>query len=306
MRISLNSLAAFLLLTTLALSACESRPAMADDPAKTKPAEKTDSAKKEKPAAPVSIFKDKNLEAAVRAEVYAKRNSKDPILASDVANISRVVGKGKKIADLSGLEHCKALMLIDLENNEIQNLAPIAELKRLQSVTLAGNKIRDIKPLQGLVAMQLLDLSKNQIEDLAPIGKMSNLRTLYVAENRLKSIKPLQSLTKVWSLDLAQNQISDLSPIGKFGWLTTLDITGNEVESLESLTELRELDMLMISRNKVKDLSPLVKMCRKDAEGDRRFSPYLEVYLGENPIDEKAKAQQTKKLQSFGVDVHDH
>ncbi|TWU51321.1 leucine-rich repeat domain-containing protein [Rubripirellula reticaptiva] len=299
MRISLNSLAAFLLLTSLAMFVCESPPAKADDPAKADPA------KKEKSAAPVSIFKDKNLEAAVRAEVYAKRNSSDPIVASDVANISRVVGKGKEIADLSGLEHCKALMLIDFENNQIKDLTPIAELKRLQSVTLAGNKIRDIKPLQGLVAMQLLDLSKNQIDDLAPIKEMSNLRTLYVANNQLKSIESLSSLTKVWSLDLSQNQISNLSPIRKFGWLTTLDITGNEVESLESLTELHELDILMMSRNKVKDLSPLVKMCRKDAEGDRRFAPYLDVYLGENPIDEKAKTQQVNKLQSFGVDVYD-
>jgi hypothetical protein len=46
-------------------------------------------------------------------------------------------------------------------------------------------------------------------------------------------------------------------------------------------------------------------MCRKDAEGDRRFAPYMDVYLGENPIDEKKKAEQTKALESFGVDVYD-
>jgi len=48
-----------------------------------------------------------------------------------------------------------------------------------------------------------------------------------------------------------------------------------------------------------------VEMCKQDAEGDRRFAPYMEVYLGDNPIDEKKLAEQTKTLQSFGVDVYD-
>ena len=84
-----------------------------------------------------------------------------------------------------------------------------------------------------------------------------------------------------------------------------LDITGNQVQSLEPITTLGELDMLMMSRNKVSDLTPLVQMCQKDAEGERRFAPYLQVWLGENPIDEKAKVEHSKKLESFGVDVYD-
>ena len=60
-----------------------------------------------------------------------------------------------------------------------------------------------------------------------------------------------------------------------------------------------------MSKNKVKDLGPLVEMCRKDAEGDRRFAPYMEIYLGENPIGDKEKAEHTKLLESFGVDVYD-
>ncbi|WP_246114820.1 leucine-rich repeat domain-containing protein [Rubripirellula tenax] len=279
-----------------------------DKPAVVKPAEGTPEAKSEaKPESPpeVSIFADKNLEEAVRAEVFAKRNSQAPIAASDVANISRVIGKGKQIKNLSGLEHCKSLMMLDLEDNQISDLTPIAGLLRLQSVTLAGNKIKALKPLEKLVSMQLLDLSGNQVDDLTALEAMSNLRTLYVADNQVSKLDPLSSLTKVWSLDVSNNRINDLSPLAKFGWLTSLDISGNEVESLQPLSTLNELDMLMMSRNRVKDLGPLVDMCKKDFERDRRFSPYLEVYLGENPIDEKAKAKHVTELESFGVDVFD-
>ena len=56
------------------------------------------------------IIPDKNLEAVVRREVFDKRYNTEPITADDVKNISQVVGKGKGIKSLEGLQHCKALM----------------------------------------------------------------------------------------------------------------------------------------------------------------------------------------------------
>ena len=133
---------------------------------------------------------------------------------------------------------------------------------------------------------------------------MYKRQTLYVAENQLQNIAPIADLSKIWSLDVSGNQLKDLSAVKKLGWLTSLDIVGNEIDSLEPLSELRDLDMLIMSKNKVADLQPLVDMCRKDAEDDRRFAPYLEVYLGGNPLEKKKLASQTKELKSFGVDVH--
>src|SRR4051812_3937421 len=78
------------------------------------------------------LFPDKNLEAAVRQQVFEKRNKPDPLVEADVVNISTVVGKGKKITSLAGLEKCKSLALLDLENNEIVDLEPIKELKLVQ------------------------------------------------------------------------------------------------------------------------------------------------------------------------------
>ena len=262
-------------------------------------------AKKEPPPKPVAIFSDKALEAAVRKEVYAKRNNDEPITKADVANISRVIGVGKGIKNLDGLQHCTAIMQIDLGENEIVDLKPLAGLKRVQYLALGKNKISDLSPLKGLKAMQLLDLSGNSIKDISALKQMDNLRTLYLAQNQLKDLAPIAALTKIWSLDVSGNQITDAGPVGKLRWLTTLDLTGNQLNSLAPLAMLPELDMLLISGNKIADLGPLVEMCKKDAEGDRRFAPYLEVYLGGNPLDEKKKATQTEMLKSFGVEVFD-
>src|SRR5215510_15321515 len=95
---------------SIAFAACCCLPVMADD-----------------------LFPDKNLEEAVRQEVFEKRGKKEPLVEADVLNISQVRGKGKKIANLPGLEKCKSLALIELDNNEISDLAPLKDLKQLQS-----------------------------------------------------------------------------------------------------------------------------------------------------------------------------
>jgi hypothetical protein len=79
----------------------------------------------EKPAA--SIFPDKNLEAVVRQYVFEKRNNEEPLTEKDVENISTITGKDKGVKDLTGLEKCRSLALLDLEGNEIEDLAPIKD-----------------------------------------------------------------------------------------------------------------------------------------------------------------------------------
>ena len=80
-------------------------------------------------AADDSIFPDKNLEAVVRTYVFEKRNNEEPITDKDVENISTIKGTGKGIKDLTGLEKCVSLALLNLENNEIEDIQAIKGLE---------------------------------------------------------------------------------------------------------------------------------------------------------------------------------
>ena len=62
-------------------------------------------------------------------------------------NVFVLEAKGKKIANLSGLEKCKNLASLRLTKNQITNLKPLAGLSNLQSLDLAGNQIKDLSPL---------------------------------------------------------------------------------------------------------------------------------------------------------------
>jgi hypothetical protein len=59
----------------------------------------------------------------------------------------------------------------------------------------------------------------------------------------------------------------------------------------------------MLENNQIRDLAPLVDAARKDAEGSKRFAPFLRLYLKGNPLADEAKQKQVEALKSYGVRV---
>lgn len=249
------------------------------------------------------LFPDKALEAAVRAEVFAKRYNQEPLTIDDVKTISQVVGKGKGITNLEGLQHCAALMLIDLENNQIADLTPIKDLKLVQSLTLASNKIESIAPLENFTKLQYLDVSRNAIKDIAPLTKMENMRSLYLSQNSIESLAPIAGLKKVWTLYVAANPIADFAPVGQLKWLSSFDAKGCNISDLSFLKPLTELSYVMLAENKISDLGVLVEMAQADAAGAKRFAPFWRLYLYGNPFSDAATQQQIPALKAAGSKV---
>jgi internalin A len=247
------------------------------------------------------LFPDKALEAAVRREVFEKRYNAEPITVDDVKNISQVVGKGKGIKSLEGLQHCKALMKLDLENNEIADLNPIRELKLLQSIDLANNKIQTLEPLTGLVAVQYLHIANNGIEDIAPLTGMVKLQSLYASGNKFKKLEPILPLKKLWTLDVAGSPIEDLNTIAELKGLQTVNLKGCNAKSLEFTKSLRELRLLILNENPNVDLTALADACEADAQSERRFAPFLRLYLDDAILKDESKSAVVGRLRTVGV-----
>lgn len=254
-----------------------------------------------KPGTADDLFPDKGLEAAVRYEVFAKRYNQEPITADDVKNISKVEGKGKGIKSLKGLEHCVAVQLIDLENNEISDLAPLAGLKLLQSINVANNDITSIEPLKDLERVQYLQLTGNAVSDLKPLGKMKNMMSLYLSENKIEDIAVVAELPKVWSLYLAGNPLKNFEPISRCRRVDTLDLSKCGVQDLAFLKPMTELKRLMLENNKIEDLAVLVEMAKGDKE--QRFAPFWNIHLKGNSLSDAAKGQ-LEELKQLGARLH--
>ncbi len=249
------------------------------------------------------LFPDKNLESVVRREVFDKRYNTEPLNEADVKNISQVVGKGKGIKSLEGLQHCKALMKIDLEKNEIVDLSPIKELKLLQSIDLSSNKIETLEPISQLIQSQYLQLSKNAIVDLGPLRDMSNLRSIYIADNKIKSLEPVSGLKKVWTLDVSGNPIEDATPIANLKGLQSLSLKGCGIKSIEFVRSLTP-NFMRLEGNPIADFGPLVEACEADSKTEHRFAQFLRLYLDDAMLKEMSKTASLEKLKAAGVKIN--
>lgn len=253
------------------------------------------------------IFPDKNLEEAVRQYVFEKRHTEEPIVAEDVATISTISARDKGIRDLTGLEHCKRLMLLELPGNEVSDLSPIAGLDLLQSLTLTGNRVEDLTPLKDLKRLQYVELSGNSVSDISALAGLEAMNSAYLSGNQISDLTPTKGLSKLWTLDVADNEVTDIAPVSGLTRLSTLNLDGNAVSDLSPLSDLTSLQRLSLRDNKVTDIGPLVEMAEKDIAGDSRFARYWTVSLQGNPLSDESAGKHVEALRkySFRIETED-
>ncbi len=272
--------------------------------AAAKPAADDKKAMAAKPAAPPapipSPFKDKNLETAVRGALHQPTGD---LTDSNLLNVYILEASDKKIANLAGLEKCKNLALLKASKNQISDLRPLRELTNLQSLDLADNKISDIAPLAGLTKLQLLELSNNQVAKIDALAGLAAMNSLYMGGNQIVDLGPVAKLNKLWTLNVPKNRIANIAPISSLTRLSTVDLSDNAIADLSPLSKFKEVNLLMLERNKISDLTPLIDLLKLDAQGDKRIGPFLNLYLGGNPLSDTAKGSQTQALKSFGTRI---
>jgi len=254
-------------------------------------------------ASAASPFPDKNLELAVRALIFEKRDPNTELTDEDLKKVFILEAKGKGIKDLAGLEKCTNLQLVNFSKNEITDVAALKGLNNLQSIDLSHNQIADLSPLAALPGVQYLEISGNQVADLSPLAEYARLSALYAARNRVKDLTPVAKLKKLSSLDLAGNEIADLGPVGEISGLSLLKVSDNPVEDLAPAMKHPDLKLLIAERTKVADLSAIVQAAEADAAGPQRFAPFLRLYLAGAPLSESARTQQIPALKKAGVRI---
>jgi hypothetical protein len=246
---------------------------------------------------------DKNLEAVVRSVIFDKKDNTNEITDDDLKKVFILEGKGKGIKDLTGLEKCTNLLQLNVAKNEISDVSALKEIKNLQSLDLSQNKIADVAPLGNVVALQFLELSDNQIESVQPLSTLTKLSALYIAGNKIADVAPLSKLERLSSLDLARNKITDIKPLTNVGVLSLLKLSGNEISDITPLSRPLSVRLLILENNKLTDLAPFVAAVKADADGDKRFAPFLRLYLNGNPLSDAAKTSQFEALKAAGVKI---
>ena len=210
-------------------------------------------------------------DAALRQALQSALGADVPLTKSNVAQIQQLNLTYDGITDLTGLEYATNLSIIDLTGNAISDISALANLPKLQDVSLRMNKatvLPDLTPLTstpikslnlvaddyGLVPEKLaalnqmttltsLEMQNTKVTSVPELGNLHQLRELGLAGNKLTDVSALAPLTQLTSLKVGSNQITDFTPIAKLTNLTTLSIGNNrssDISMLSTLTKLQQ------------------------------------------------------------------
>ena len=155
------------------------------------------------------------------------------------------------IKNLLGLENAVNLEKLDLNENEISDLSPIAKLNKLTKLSLIRNRISNLQPLSELTNLEYLDLYANKIVDISPLAKLTNLKYLDLHNNNdqtgdpvhptigggIKDISVVKNLTKLEMLSLGSNNITDITPIKNLTNIKDLVLAGNHISDYSGLEQ---------------------------------------------------------------------
>ena len=217
-------------------------------------------------------FADAGLEEAVRE---ALDRPEGPVRRRELRGIKVLEAGGLGIKNLEGIEHLVNLRVLNLVDNRVENVAPLARLKSLEELSLRNNGIIDIstlglEALAGLPGLKTLSLRHNvvrfddapqvRLSDISILEAFTDLEHLILRDNHIEDIKPLSGLTNLETLDISQNPLEkgDISPLGGLTLLKSLNIRETGARDLSPLENLRALLYLNIHSNSgIKTLKPL-------------------------------------------------
>ena len=231
--------------------------------------------------ADLSPFRDPALRAAVEEALGKPAGA--AITAADMASLTELFAWGRDIRDLTGLELATGLEWLSLHDNGVDELMPLAGLKRLEYLDLSGNNVFDLRPLSELSELYYFSLSDNPVSDLSPLRGLSGIRYLYLNDTQAVhadivalpyfdslrglrvaglGIRDISALSghSMDRLSLARNPITDLSPLHGLTALRHLDLSEVGASDVQWLEPLVNLESLRLSGNRIADIGPLADM----------------------------------------------
>lgn len=167
------------------------------------------------------------------------------------------------LSDVETLASIPQLQTLDLSyNQDLANIATIAELKKIRTLSLNSTSIMTLRPLKQLVTLEDLDLSSIPARDWFELRSLTNLFALYLNSNQIEQLTFLAELSNLRILDLGFNVIKDIDELSKHRHIEVLNLQGNRIEDIAAIANLSSLRELDVSDNPVKSFDPLKALAK--------------------------------------------
>ena len=205
------------------------------------------------------IFTDAAMETAVR-EVL-KVDAGTIIYTNDLWPITTFTVP-EEVKNFDDLKYLPNLQNLTMQNQDLDTLACLLPLDKLQVVDLTGCRFPadSMKVFASLPELQRLTLADCGLSTIAPLEGCRNLTHLNLANNTIRNLDVLSGMNTLVDIDLQHNAVTDLSKLSGLGTLERLNISFNSVTTLDPIATCSRLTWLDASNNTIAVLSAVDKL----------------------------------------------
>lgn len=198
----------------------------------------------------------------------------------------------RRLESLDFLSGLTKLRTLKLENCSIPSaeLATVARLPLLTSLTLSNCGLSTIAALDGAASLNYLDLSDNAIRNIDVLSNMTELKELYLAHNAVVSLEDIAPLWNLEKLDVSYNLLNTLEPLKTCMKLTWLNAANNNLPNADGIAALPVLTSLSLNYNNLLDVSDLGGLLQ-----------LTELSLAHNSISNFAPLESLSRLEIFDM-----
>lgn len=158
--------------------------------------------------------------------------------------------KKRSLKNIEFLRPLEFLNGLDLSNNEIIDLSPIANFKFLEKLSLRSNKVEEFSDLKVLKTLRFLDLSHNKIKNISNLKAARRLEYLNLSTNQISKIKEVTALKELKFLAIGNNPITDFRNLSGLEKLKLLDIDSSPLIN-------KSYELTIIARPTLKNIFPI-------------------------------------------------
>lgn len=153
---------------------------------------------------------------------------------------------GEDSYEIGGTEVDADETILDMEDCGLddEEIRMIYFLTDLEEVDLDYNNISDLAPFVSLVNLTDLRLEENQFTDLAPLAALPQLQYINVGANDISDISALAGMTDMLALDIQETNVTDLAALADMDGLLGLNLDG--CTGLEDISVLEGKPLLML------------------------------------------------------------
>ena len=177
--------------------------------------------------------------------------------ASSVNVVTELHCSNDSISSISGIGSLSALVDLRLQGDSL-DLAPLADLSRVEYLELRFNTLTNLEALSGL--LDLRSLTVQAAGNARFVQNLRRLEYLNLSNSNLSDLTDLVGLVKLQELSVDNNSLTNLDALGGLFSLERINASNNRIGNVDELRSLPGLKHLMLQSNRIRDLAAFSEM----------------------------------------------